>query len=76
MHLRSAINPEAQSNRVIGPTKIRKGPNQSELSCRACGDLYFVDDISFHDAMAAMEMGLESAFYCDECEAEQEEFAH
>lgn len=76
MHLRSAINPEEQPNRVIGPTKIRKGPNQSELSCRACGDLYFVDDISFHDAMSAMEKGLESAFYCDECEAEQEEFAH
>jgi hypothetical protein len=76
MRLRSRINPEEQQNPVIGPTKFRKGPNQSELACRACGDLYFVDDISFHDALAAMEMGLESQFYCDECEVEQEELAH
>jgi hypothetical protein len=76
MRLRSAINPKEQQNPVIGPTRFRKGPNQSELACRACGDLFFVDDISFHDAMSAMEMGLESTFYCDDCEAEREELAH
>jgi hypothetical protein len=76
MRLRSGLNPEEQLNQVIGPTRFRKGPNQSELLCRACGNLYFVDDISFHDAMAAMDMGLESSFYCDECEVEREELAH
>jgi uncharacterized protein with PIN domain len=76
MILRSNLNPEEQSNQVIGPTRLRKGMNQSELACRACGNLYFVDDISFNDAMSAMEMGLESSFYCDECEVELEELAH
>lgn len=76
MRLRSRLNPEEQTNQVTGPARIPKGPNQSELICRSCGDLYFVDDISFHDALSAMEMGLESSFYCDECEAEREELAH
>jgi len=71
MRLTSALNPEEQGKQVFGSTRFRTGLNQSELVCRACGDLYFVDDLSFHDAMAAMEMGLESSFYCDECEAEQ-----
>ncbi len=72
----SRLNPEAQPGHVMGPTHLQKGPNQAELVCRACGDLYFVDDMSFHDALAAMEMGLESQFYCDECEDEREAFAH
>ena len=76
MPLRSQLNPEQQPNPVMGPTRFRKGPNQSELKCRSCGDLYFVDDVSFHEAMSAMEMGLENPFCCDECEAEREEIAH
>lgn len=76
MALRSALNPEAQPNQVMGPTKIRKGPNQSELLCRSCGDLYFVDDLSFQTAMNAMELGIENPFCCDDCESEREEIAH
>ena len=76
MSLRSRLNPEEQPNRVPGPTKFRQGPNQSELVCSLCGDLYFVDDISFGAAMSAMETGIENPFCCDECEAEREEFAH
>lgn len=76
MTLRSSLNSEEQPNRVVGPTRYRKGPNQSELICSSCGDLYFVDDISFREAMSAMEMGLENPFCCDECEADREEFAH
>ena len=76
MTVRSALHPEAQPHRVPGPTKFRKGPNQSELTCRSCGDLYFVDDLSFQEAMSAMEMGIENPFYCDDCESEREEFAH
>ena len=76
MSLRPRLIPEEQRNRVVGPTRFRQGPNQSELTCRSCGDLFFVDDISFHDALSAMEMGLESAFYCAECETERKEITH
>ena len=76
MSLRPRLVPEEQPNRVVGPTRFRQGQNQAELVCRACGDLFFVDDISFHDAMSAMEMGRESAFYCLECEAERDQAAH
>ena len=72
MRLRSTEQP----NQVIGPTRFRKGPNQSELTCTSCGDLYFVDDNSFDEAMSAMEMGLENPFSCEDCEAEREELAH
>lgn len=74
--LRSRLSPGEHVNRVVGPTRFRQGPNQSELVCRACGDLYFVDDLSFQEAMSAMEMGLENPFCCDDCEAELEEYAH
>ena len=76
MRLRSAIDPEEEPNRIAGPTRFRIGRNQSELVCRSCGDLYFVDDLSFREAMVAMEVGLENPFCCDECEEEREEFAH
>jgi hypothetical protein len=74
--LRSSLHPEEQPNRVSGPTKYRGGVNQSELSCSNCHEMYFVDDVSFRQAMSAMEKGLENPFCCDECEAEQEELAH
>lgn len=76
MSLRSRLVPEEQPNRVLEPNRLRQGPSQSELICRSCGDLFFVDEISFHDALSAMEMGLESAFYCNECETEQEGATH
>ena len=72
MRLKSAEQP----NHLIGPTRFRKGPNQSELACTSCGDLYFVDEISFNEAMSAMEMGLENPFTCHDCEAERDELAH
>lgn len=76
MPLRSQLNPEEQPNRVMGPTRYRKGPNRSELICSSCSEIYFVDDTTFSQALTAMEMGLENPFCCDECEAEQEDFAH
>ena len=76
MTLRSSLNPEEQTNLIVAPTKYRTGSNQSELVCSLCGDLYFVDDVLFQQAMSAMEGGLENPFCCDECEAESEEWAH
>ena len=76
MGLRSAQNPEEQSNVVEGPTRYRKGPNQSELVCGFCNGTYYVDDVTFRQAMAAMEEGLDNPFCCDECETEYEEVSH
>ena len=76
MRLRSRLNPEEQSNLVEGPTKFRKGPNQSELVCGFCNETYYVDDVTFNHAISAMEEGLDNPFCCDECEAEYEELYH
>jgi hypothetical protein len=76
MKLRSTLNPEEQSNLVVGPTKYRVGPNQSELVCGFCNETYFVDDMTFQQAMTAMEEGMDNPFCCDECTQEYEELSH
>jgi len=76
MRLRSMLNPEEQPNLVEGPTRYRKGPNQSELICGICGSTYYVDEVTFHQAMAAMDEGADNPFCCDDCEAEYEEVSH
>jgi len=76
MRLRSNLNPEEQTNLIEGPTRYRKGSNQSELVCGFCGDTYYVDEVTFHQATSAMEEGLENPFCCDDCEADYEEGSH
>lgn len=76
MRLRSRLNPEEQTNLVEGPSWSRQGPNQLQLVCGICGEIYYVDAVIFQQAMSAMEEGLENPFCCDECEAELEELAH
>ncbi len=76
MRLRSTLNPEDQSNLIEGPTTYRISPNQSELLCGLCGAAYYVDEVIFDQAMAAMEEGIENPFCCDECETEDEELSH
>ncbi len=76
MRLRSTQNPEEQTNFVEGPTRYRKGPNQSKLVCGSCNEIYYVDENTFNQAVTAMEEGLDNPFCCDECETEYEELSH
>lgn len=76
MRLRSTLNPEEQNNVVEGPTRLRKGPNQAELLCAFCNQTYYVDDVTFQQAMSAMEEGMDNPFCCDDCEEEYEELSH
>jgi hypothetical protein len=76
MRLRSAQNPEEQLDLVEGPTRYRRGANQSELVCGFCGDTFFVDDVTFHQAMSAMEEGIDDPFCCEECEEDYEDVSH
>jgi hypothetical protein len=76
MRLRSRINPEEQRNLVEGPSRYRKGPNQFQLICEVCGGTFYVDQVTFRQALTAMEEGNENPFCCDECESEYEELAH
>lgn len=76
MRLRSRINPEEQRSLVEGPTRHKKGPNQFQLICEFCGGAFYVDEVTFHQALTAMEKGSENRFCCDQCETENEEVAH
>jgi hypothetical protein len=76
MRLRSRINPEEQRNLVEAPTRYRKGPNQFELICGFCGGTYYVDEVTYRQALTAMEEGSENPFCCDDCESEYEDVSH
>ena len=76
MKLRSMLNPEEQTNFVDGPTKFKKGVNKSELNCSVCGGTYYVDDVTFSQAMSGMCDGLDNPFCCEDCQSEYEELAH
>ena len=76
MRLRSDLNPEEQNNPVEGPTRYKKGPNQAELICGVCSGIYYVDEVTFQQAMSAMEEGGDNPFCCDECEADYEDVSH
>lgn len=73
MRLRSSINPEEQRNPVEGPTTYKKGPNQFQLVCEFCGGIFYVDEVTFRQALIALEEGGMNPFSCDECESEYEE---
>ena len=76
MRLRSRINPEEQHNHVAGPSRYKKGPNQFELVCDFCCGTFYVDVVTFRQALIAMEEGSQNPFCCDECGNEYEELAH
>ena len=76
MKLRSRQNPEEQKNLVEGPTRYPKGPNQKRLTCSLCSGTYYVDEVTYHQAVQAMEEGLDNPFCCEECEADYDELAH
>jgi hypothetical protein len=76
MRLRSRIDPEEQSNLVVGPTTYRKGPNQFESICEFCGGTFYVDEVTFRQALTAMEEGSENPFCCGECENDFDEVSH
>jgi hypothetical protein len=74
--LRSSLNPEKRPDLIEGPTRSRIGPNQWALICTVCGGNYYVDDLSFNQAVSAMEEGRDNPFCCDECEADYEAISH
>jgi hypothetical protein len=66
------MNPE-ERNLVIAPSRYKTGLNQFELVCEFCGDTYYVDELTFQQALIAMEEGSDNPFCCDECESDYEE---
>ena len=62
MRLRSRINQEEQRNQVGRPTSYKTGPNQFELVCEFCGGTFYVDEVTFRQALTAMEEGSDNPF--------------
>lgn len=62
---------------VDAPTRFKTERNACELRCGGCGELFFVDQNTFDNALSALAFdATDNPFYCDDCEAEYAEEAH
>ena len=61
---------------VDAPTRFKTEGNTCELRCAGCGDLFFVDQLTFERALSALAFdATDNPFCCDDCEAEYAEEA-
>lgn len=58
------------------PTAFQTERNQNEVYCSLCGEMFFVDEISFEKLTRAVEKTLENPFVCEDCRSEYEEMEY
>ncbi len=58
------------------PTNYKTERNQNEIYCGVCGEMFFVDDISFEEISKTVEETLENPFICEDCRQEYEQMEH
>ena len=58
------------------PTPFQTERNQHEVYCGECGEMFFVDDISFENISRAIENTLENPFVCEDCRSMYEEMEY
>lgn len=49
---------------------------QFEVFCDMCGEVFFVDEITFEKVSDALREGFDNPFVCDECRGEIDELAY
>ena len=75
--LRETLNPEEQQGAIEGPTRIKTERNKHPLRCRACCEMYYVDEGIYHEFRSAFDADpSENSFCCDDCEELEAEAAH
>lgn len=58
------------------PTAFQTERSQNEVYCSVCGEMFFVDDISFENISRAVENTLENPFVCEDCRSAYEEMEY
>lgn len=76
MRVRSRLDPEERPYLVVEPTRYRIGKNQSPLACGFCGETYYVDQVTFDQALSQMEEGIDNPFCCEDCLMDYEDISH
>jgi formylmethanofuran dehydrogenase subunit E len=49
---------------------------KNEIRCDSCGELFYVDDLTFESINRAIREGLDNPFICPNCEQAYEELSH
>jgi len=50
--------------------------NQFDVYCDMCGEVFFVDELTFEKVSEALREGFDNPFVCDDCRGEFDEAAY
>lgn len=73
------LREEYDASRTENAMEISSFPtekNQYEVFCDMCGEVYFVDELTFEKVGHALREGFDNPFVCDECRGEADEAAY
>ena len=73
------VKEELDENRAEAAMQAAKYPtekNQYDVFCDMCGEIFYVDEITFEKISAALREGFENPFVCDDCRDELGERAY
>ena len=70
------IREELDENRAETAMQATRNPtdrNKFDVYCDMCGEVFFVNEMTFEKISDALREGFENPFICDDCREEQEE---
>jgi hypothetical protein len=73
------VKAELDANRAETAMQAARYPtekNQYDVYCDMCGEVFFVDEITFEKVSAALREGFDNPFVCDDCRDELGEIAY
>ena len=70
--LRATSNSLGRRQTVSHQTLYRTGPNRYRLLCAKCGEICYVNEITFQRASHTILEGADNPFFCPDCELEPE----
>ena len=73
------VKEELDANWAETAMQATKNPserNQFEVYCDMCGEVFFVNEITFEKVSAALREGFDNPFICDDCRDELGEVAY
>jgi hypothetical protein len=75
--LRETLNPEETQFQVARLTRVKTAKNKHPLPCSDCAEIYYVDDLTYHEFIHAIEFDAsDNMFVCDRCLEQRSEEEH
>ena len=73
------LREEFDADRAENAAQVSEYPTEKagfEVFCDMCGEVYFVDEITFDKVSQALREGFDNPFVCDDCRDELGESAY